>query len=322
MKIAFASCMCTRVFGDQPVWDQIGALAPDHLVLLGDSVYTDINAPQPPDQMSDDEFAQHLHGLYAELVAQPQFLRLVRSLPAGRVWSIWDDHDFLWNDACGGDLARSPVYREKIRISTACQRVFRAALVQGLPVGSFPQRYNDPVFWNPAEPALDIPSVALQPDTWLHLSDGRTCRTNTWLVSEQKRALLGEAQCARLDAVMTAHPEALHLLASGSTISGWKRYANDLKWLRNVAKNRRVVVLSGDIHRNEVDYFPAQGAGWGFHEFTSSGVAVRDAVVAGRAQQNFGLLTLEGDAVAVQFFQKGAEQRSLARRLSRGNWPV
>ena len=48
MKIAFASCMCTRVFSDQPVWEQVAAQKPDRLVLLGDSVYLDIATPVMP----------------------------------------------------------------------------------------------------------------------------------------------------------------------------------------------------------------------------------------------------------------------------------
>lgn len=39
MRIAFASCIATNVFSDQPVWEWIGAHAPDHLILLGDSMY-------------------------------------------------------------------------------------------------------------------------------------------------------------------------------------------------------------------------------------------------------------------------------------------
>ena len=85
MKLAFASCMCTAAFKKQPVWDDIAAHQPDALVLLGDSVYTDIHAPSDPQTMGDDEFAQYLFSLYRELLAQPQFVRLVKSLPLAPV---------------------------------------------------------------------------------------------------------------------------------------------------------------------------------------------------------------------------------------------
>ena len=87
MKIAFASCMCTRVFQDQPVWTQIAALKPDKLVLLGDSIYLDIATATSPQDMGDDEFAQHLHRLYTELLAQKQFRALVQGLPKGAVFA-------------------------------------------------------------------------------------------------------------------------------------------------------------------------------------------------------------------------------------------
>jgi len=63
MRIAFASCIATNVFSDQPVWDWIGAHAPDHLVLLGDSMYLDILVEQAvhPKDMSENDFAKHAH---------------------------------------------------------------------------------------------------------------------------------------------------------------------------------------------------------------------------------------------------------------------
>ena len=73
MRIAFASCMCTRVFGDQPVWTRIAEQQPDHVVLLGDSIYLDIETPLSPQQMGEFEFAQHLLTLYNELLAQREF---------------------------------------------------------------------------------------------------------------------------------------------------------------------------------------------------------------------------------------------------------
>ena len=42
VRIAFASCMCTPYFSDQPVWNWIAAKQPDHVVLLGDSIYLDV----------------------------------------------------------------------------------------------------------------------------------------------------------------------------------------------------------------------------------------------------------------------------------------
>lgn len=317
-KLAFASCMCTAAFKKQPVWDDIAAHQPDALVLLGDSVYTDIHAPSDPQTMGDDEFARYLFSLYSDLLAQPQFAKLVKSLPPGRVFSIWDDHDFLWDNALGAEARANPLHRGKVRLSTAFQEAFRRTLAQGLAPGSFPAAYTDPVFWQVPDVPLSTPSIALAQDVWLHLCDVRTFRTRTWLLAESRRTLLGPAQRAQVAASIQAHPQALHLLASGTTLAGWKRYARDLSWLHQLASQQRMLVLSGDIHRNEVDAFHT--GGWPLHEVTSSGAAVRDAVIAGAMQQNFGLLEIDADVVQARLFRKGAQQKALARTYDRQTW--
>lgn len=315
MRIAFASCMNTRVFKDQPVWSWIAAQRPDHLLLLGDSLYLDLypGTPVHPQQMDDDSFAQHLFALYTELIAQPQFAALLASLPPGAAHAIWDDHDFLWNDALGAEV--HPVHTGKVRLSTAFLEEFRKALAQGL--STFPQAYNDPAFWNLNQPPLTTPSVAVDVDVWLHLADVRTFRTRTWLLSETKRTILGLAQRAAFESnIQAASPNALHLWASGSTIAGYQRYTRDLSWLKNLAHDHRMLVLSGDIHRNELDAFFT--GGFPLHEATSSGAAVRDAVVVGAPCRNHGLLDIDAQAVVVQLFKNNKlEDR---RVLDRQTW--
>jgi alkaline phosphatase D len=319
MKIAFASCMCTRIFSAQPVWDHIAAHQPDALVLLGDSIYLDIRAPSHPQTMGDDAFAQHLFALYTELLAQPQFVRLVQLVPLGRVFSIWDDHDFLWNDAQGAELRDNPIHAGKVRLSTAFQEAFRRALAKGLVPGSFPSAYNDPVLWQWPAKALSTPSVELGGNVWLHLSDVRSFRTATWLRAEAKRTLLGEQQRQQLSKrIQASAPDALHLFASGSTLAGWKRYSHDLQWLHTLAAQRRTLFLSGDIHRNEVDAFHT--GGWPLHEATSSGAAVRDAVSVGTKQENHGLLDIDAQTLQVRMFRKGVQQMALARTIDRKSW--
>lgn len=317
MKVAFVSCICTDLFPDQPVWQHIAAHRPDHLVLLGDSIYLDIDSPKPPQEMEDDEFAQHLWKRYSSLLAHPGFSSLVRSLPLGRVFSIWDDHDFLWNDAWGAEFEGSPVHGGKVRLSTAFQEAFRRALAAGLAPGSFPASHSDPVFWRADQPRLTTPSLSLAADVRLHLSDGRTPRTRTWLLAESKRAMLGAAQCASFEAAFQqAPPDAIHLFASGSTLAGWKRYGRDWAWLNRMAARHRTLVLSGDIHRNELDGFGT--GGFPLHEATSSGVAVKDAVVVGTRKHNFGLLEVTPGQVDVRLFKKGREE--MRRTLSRATW--
>jgi alkaline phosphatase D len=313
MRIAFTSCHFTRVFAQQPVWTWIAQHNPDHLVLLGDKFYLDLLGPQHPDAMSDDAFAQHQFALYGELIAQPEFAALAAALP-GRVHALWDDHDFLWNDACGAEV--HPLHSEKVHLSTAFLEAFRAALAQGLAPGSFAAVYNDARFWDAAQPPLATPSLALAPDVMLHLSDGRTFRTRTWGVRESKRTLLGAAQRDRFMQAISAQPQALHLFASGSTVAGWQRYATDLAWLESLAANQRLLVLSGDIHRNRLDAFYT--GGFPLHEATASGAAVRDAVVIGAHRENFGLLDIDALQVTISLFKRG--QAEDQRVLDRHTW--
>lgn len=321
MKLAFASCMLASKFPQQPVWDWIASQQPDYLVLLGDSIYLDVNAGTPhPQIMSDVGFAQSLLRLYTAQLNQPAFRALVRSMPNNRVWSIWDDHDFLWNDACGDNIGRNPVYHEKIRLTTAFQEVFRAALANSLANGSFPTVYNDAAFWDLDQRPLAYPSVPLNDNTWLHLTDGRTYRTLTWPLPESKRTLLGDDQKAQLAAAIAAAPaDAVHLFASGSTMATYKtRYARDWQWLTRLAARRRMLVLSGDIHRNETDAFFT--AGFPLHEATSSGAAVKDAVILGKTRRNFGIVEVNDDTVGFTLYANGRPETRLTRQLLRSSW--
>jgi alkaline phosphatase D len=315
MRIAFVSCFFTRAFADQPVWDDIRAQHIDHLVLLGDSLYLDVKGPKLPLLMSDLEFAEHLHRLYTELIAQPQFAALVGALPAKRVHAIWDDHDFLWNDACGAEV--HPEHSEKVRISTALLECFRSALARRFEPGSFPASHLDPRLWDSAQPQLATPSLTLAPDVMLHLSDGRTHRTRTHLLAESKRTMFGQAQRDRFTAALAAAPaNAVHLWASGSTMAGYQRYERDSRWLLAMAAERRMLMLSGDIHRNNLDAFFERGLP--LHEATSSGAAVRDAVVLGGKRRNHGLVDIDAGHVTLRMFKRGALE--MQRRLRRSDW--
>ncbi len=318
MRIAFASCIYTGGFPQQPVWDWIAAQPPDHLVLLGDSAYFDVTTPLHPRDMDDWSFAQHAYARYAELIAQPQLRALVAAMPAGSVHAIWDDHDFLWDNANGAETNTLVMHGGKIRFVTALFEAFRAALDQKLAPGSFPAHAGDSVFWNMQQPPLATPSVALAPDIRLHLSDGRTHRSATFLVAESKRTIFGQAQKNAFKRAIEAAPDAIHLWASGSTIGGYQRYTKDLAWLMGLAKRQRILMLSGDIHRNAIDAF-SNGPGWfPLHEATSSGAAVRDAVVVGAARRNHGLVEIDAGQVVIRLFKSNAPQSG--RTVVRATW--
>jgi alkaline phosphatase D len=318
MRIAFVSCMFTVLYPDQPVWDWIAAQQPDRLVLLGDSTYFDIVATPHPRDMDDWAFAQHVHQRYADLIAQPQFAALVGAMPLGTVDAIWDDHDFLWDDSTGADRDMRIVHGGKIRLSTAFLEAFRTALWEQLAPGSFPPDAGDAAFWNMDQPPLTAPSLELEPDLWLHLSDGRTNRTRTFLVRESRRTIFGDAQKAAFAQAITDAPQAVHLWASGSTIAGYQRYTKDLAWLMGLAAQQRILVLSGDIHRNALDAFTNGPNKFPLHEATSAGAALRDAVVVGAACRNFGIVDIGPQQVDISLFKHN--RLEFARTIFRTPW--
>jgi alkaline phosphatase D len=325
MRIAFASCMSIDVYKDQPVWDWIAARKPDHLVLLGDSIYLDVPlGGTHPQDMGDNEFAEHLLSRYSRQMAQASFAALVRGLPAGRVWTVWDDHDFLWNDARGGDVAKDAKHREKIRLSTAFHRCFRSALAARLAAGAFPAQVNDAEFWKANEPALDAPSVKLGAKLWLHLSDGRSYRSNPWPpFGSAKCVLLGTAQRQAFGARMAAaNTKAVHLFASGSTSSAYRRdYEDDWQWLLEQAQKRRVLMLSGDIHRNDSAAAISGSGGFALHEATSSGAAVKGGlVVVGSRRHNYGILETNGTELTTKLYADNQEEVALSRRIRVADW--
>lgn len=321
IKVAFTSCMLQQRFESQEAWQRIQAQDPDYLVLLGNSIYLDIDAAVG--RMSTGEFAEHAHGLYRAQLVVPEFDALLRHMAAKggrggrRVFAIWDDHDFLWHNAAGAEIDREPEQRDKLEPSRVLFQLFRRALTE---VGSFPARLGEITPPTEAEAAPLYESLPLQADVWLHLTDGRSHRTETWLVPQDKRALLGLPQLDALaTAVATAGAGAVHLVASGSTSSGWKPYLRDWTALGALAARHRLLMLSGDLHYNACASHSAP-QGWPLHEATSSGAAVRDAVVYGAGIENFAVAEIGPAEVRIRFFELGGE--TAPRRIDRATWAV
>lgn len=323
LRIAFTSCFSTAVFEHtQPVWNDIAGHNPDVLVLLGDSIYIDCphplgpaGGPTHPADLSAFEFAAHLHRLYQRQLAVEDFRKLVTK-PNLRTFAIWDDHDFLWNDALRPNLT---VHGDHAFFSANLFRCWRESLSGSQ---KFPTTTSDPrvnvntgrpprsVNYDQAMPGYQYEALANK-QVLLHLTDGRSWRDQS--------TLLGLSQRNAIEKVMDEHPHALHLLASGSTLegkgtSGWKAYPDDLAWLERMAARYNVVVLSGDIHKNG-HMARRSGAKW-LQEFTASGAAVDFAprLIPTATHQSspltyerhFGLLTIQnGKLTQAQLFHLG-----------------
>jgi len=317
MKIAFTSCMSAQLFPGQPVWDEIAAANPDVLVLLGDSVYLDVGGPYDMSSikaLTELEFATHMHKRFFGQVAHTRFKALVQK-PQLATYAIWDDHDFLWNNACGADVMANPALKPLIYPSRAIFNAWRAALAQKLAAGSFPAVLPP---WTPATPEPGYSAVALPQNVLLHLTDGRT-----WREGRGKKAMLGMAQLDAMEAAMHAAPSGtVHLVASGSVFDkhdgeNWLNCKPEYDRMQQLAVKYNILMLSGDIHDNNLASYVVQG-GRKLFEATASGAAVRTAVVAGALQRNYGMLTVDSDQVGIEIFKVGNSQ--YRGSINRATW--
>jgi alkaline phosphatase D len=311
MRIAFTSCFSTAVFPQQPIWSDIAASNPDVLVLLGDSMYLDCGNAMTTSrvqEMSEHEFAQHAYAQYQEQLRQPDFSALIarRGL---RTYAIWDDHDFLWNDACGADVMKNPAQRPLVYVSRAMFAAYRAALA-GTPLpAALPA-------WGPATPAPGYQHVPLGEGVHLHLTDGRSSRRRGGKV------FLGKDQLDAIEAAMqAAGPGASHLLASPTVVErggaeSWLKCKPEYDRLLDLAKRHNILVLSGDVHDFNVVSYPVGNRQ--LHEATASGAAIRRAVTVGSEQRNWGLLEIDAGNIGVTMFEWGESR--LPCRIDRQSW--
>ena len=315
MKLAFASCMSHTVFSQQPVWDQIAAHQPDRLVLLGDSIYIDttpyLNNVHPK-RMENVDFLQHLLARWRVQLDQPQFRALVTAVPTD---AIWDDHDFLWNEHTEEAAITKKVYAENIRITRALFNAFCRTLDARLAPGSFPADYNDAIINQANEPAPGYKSRRLADDLVLHLTDGRSWRLG--------KDMLGADQRSKMAAKMAQAPDAVHLVASGSVLRNdcdaqWRDF-DDFAWLQGLARQYKVLVLSGDIHNNRMQSMDLGGGRW-LHDATSSGAAIRQLVGTGSKCENYGLLAVSPQALRLDFFSHGTPDSVGSWSIDRNTW--
>jgi alkaline phosphatase D len=318
LRIAFTSCFNVRQFDDQPVWDWIREKNPNHLVLLGDSIYMDVPHPATRvEAMDAKQFSAHMHSLYHQQIHQPQFKRLAESMKPDRIWSIWDDHDFLWNDAFVEKFHGGKDQAEKVALSTAYQEAFRSALSKRLEAGSFPAT---PESVESAKSALSTPSVSLADGLWLHLPDSRTFRTKKYPSSSRSdMTVWGKDQKAALEETFKKSPDAIHILASSSVLQEYEqKYPADFAWLTSMAAKYKTLVISGDIHENKLMTYPT-----GHHrlyEATASGAAVKSMVIFGKRRSNYGLLDIDDQSIRISLFAQNKLQSDFSLRINRTSW--
>lgn len=82
------------------MWDTLLSRQPDALLLLGDNVYID-----HPERPGTQAYCYHRRQ------SRPEWRRLTAKTP---VYTIWDDHDFTYNDERGGAAVDSPYWKRPV----------------------------------------------------------------------------------------------------------------------------------------------------------------------------------------------------------------
>jgi len=309
MRIAFTSCCDPVNDAEQATWRVLAEQQPQHLVLLGDNIYMDYKFGDhlengEPRGKPPAEFSALMHSYYTRQWAVPAFRSAVQ---APTVHAIWDDHDFAWNNSRGGEPARGDdfVPPERRWLSRALFEQFRQALVDK-PVAYLSNPCADGLA------AADLGGIQrtidLAPGLRLHLLDGRSFRQ----AAGKDASLLGADQRAQLEKDLLPEP-GVNLIASGTTLDDWNDHS-DYRWLKEVSKTRRVLVLSGDIHkprfRNRLGLFGFKPGRW--FEATASAMAQPPKVTAvfGRKTGVFGVLDVSATELTITLWRGDAPLES------------
>lgn len=337
MKIVFASCSNVQHFSSQPGWRRINDLAPDVLLLLGDQIYMDFGAKfmggdlYAPATMSLPDFSKRMYSRYAQQWGVAEFQSLLRNRPDMRIGAIWDDHDFAWNNACGGRPGNADKDK-KHKVSDRHKWIVKSLFKQYLnTVSSRAQAYPTPPFdlENPPDGGIpdedgiqqffDVEGGAVR----VILLDNRYHRD---CPSAPDPVIMDEAQQKWLEGLIAGNQE-LTLLCSGSTLAdaeSWSNYPRSYKQLLDVVRNKKVLFLSGDIHVNKfvVHDNPGNGAGqqYPLFEAISSGLAVKGykPIKWLGAQENFGLIEITPDRLRIDLYHNGKLDES--HKLDRRAW--
>lgn len=312
MKIAFTSCIDAIDDPRQPVWGAVKKLAPDVLVLLGDTMYMDygialLGSDRPvgsPRKLADDVFASTMHARYQQQWAVKSFRDLLASGP--QLAMVWDDHDFAWNNARGlGTEKHFAVSSEKRLIAQGLFRQFRDACAQA-DGSSYPAMPPIGVLLGAAEQGIE--RTFDRDGVRFVMLDGRSYREDPNIGPDAQMFGLAQREWLRQ---LIGEWDGLVVICSGSVMTGseesWDKYL-DYAWLLGLSTGR-VIVLSGDIHKNAL---PVRHSRF-VVEVTSSGAA-RPGLGGGfshvgGARGNFGLLTV-GEQVSVTLYSEDCPKGS------------
>lgn len=259
---------------NERMWDTIRKHSPEALLLLGDNVYIDY--PQ--------QFGAFHQYTYYRRQSQPDFRRLVRSVP---VYAIWDDHD-----AAIGDSWMGP-YRDK--------PAWKMSMLDG-----FRMNWNNPGYGTEQWPACWFKfSIG---DIDFFLLDGRFYRTNPYgdspsmLGPVQKAWLLNELKRSNATFKVLASPVPWSFDTKGASRDTWNGFRDERDEIFGFLDENRidgVVLIAADRHRSDARRIDRE-SGYPLYEFESSRLtnmhshALTSGTIFGYNEKpSFGLLSFD-----------------------------
>ena len=248
-RIAFGSC------ADQnkpcPIWSTIAAQKPDVLLLLGDTIYADLDGSK----LVDPE-PEKIARSYTELNKVEAFAALKSSIP---ILAIWDDHDYGKNDA-GVEWKHKEVSQkillDFLEVPANDPRRTRKGIYHSVIAGPIGQRVQIIMLDNrffltvpPKGPRKQIPGY------------GASLIAPYIPTSEPGMTILGDEQWAWLKDQLL-QPAEVRIICSGIQVlpdeHPFEKWANipterqKLFDLISETKAAGVVLLSGDRHLGEI----------------------------------------------------------------------
>ncbi|MDD5388338.1 MAG: alkaline phosphatase D family protein [Gallionellaceae bacterium] len=349
MKIAFTSCAYLQKYPIQLGWQRIQQLEPDVLLLLGDQIYMDFGLPRfggdlyVPRKFSLTEFASRMYDRYRHQYTEQYFRNLLESRPDMRIAATWDDHDFAWNNACGGRCQKPEPDEQVTRIIKDGMQhkvpddkkwVTRKLFMQYLEtVRARKEDYPPPPF-DLSNPPTDqiLSDLGIQEAFDLEGGQIRVLMLDVRYHRDCRLYMEDNASHARImdDAQMTWLREQLNgnqevtLICSGSTLTDaecWKQYPRSYGELLSASAGKKVLVLTGDIHQNKFHaHNNPHNKEIRLFEAISSGIAIRGLkpFLWLGDQENFGSLEIDNTQLTINLYRRRGAIES--HRINRATW--
>lgn len=307
MKIAFTSCFRREAFPKQPVWQRILEEDPDYLFLLGDTIYMDYGwkflsrePSESPRKYSLEKFKAMMVEKYEKQFAIPEFKVLVQHMRNKKgFYAIWDDHDFAWDNARGGEMATDDDIAKK-EFSRQC-------------------------FHKYLNCSTNLPEVYYHIDTPLArviFLDNRYYATGKKLINNE--------QFTFLENKLNNHSLPYTVVCAGLTLhnagENWSIFPESEQRLYDIlnSKGKGVLFLAGDIHANRFhEPFVYESKTARFFELIASGAAINKIGLPFKFDnlQNWGLLHLHSGHFKAEFYTS-ISTLSISKTIVMNEWPA